>query len=112
MLERHGHSHDFEGSPLGNLHEANKAEVVEEGTLEVRSQEAEYEAEVREKRLSVRTITDILALEGLETEKETIPGATVKDILGWLTNVYKSSRGFELGTFVSSLLAMTIKTLI
>jgi hypothetical protein len=44
-----------------------------------------------------------------ESEDRTIEEPSV-GILPWLTQVYKTSRGFELGTFDSSILAQTMKS--
>ncbi|TVY58278.1 Interferon-induced GTP-binding protein Mx2 [Lachnellula cervina] len=44
-------------------------------------------------------------IEDLIHENEELPVPAGDDILGWLTTVYDDSRGFEIGTFDSSLLA-------
>lgn len=65
---------------------------------------------MKDGRIKVRLLPDADGLEDLEYVEETIRSDTRKDVAEWLTSVYKTSRGFELGTFDSSLLAMTMKT--
>lgn len=48
-------------------------------------------------------------LEDIMHEKEELSKPNTKGIRTWLTKVYRTSRGFELGTFDSSLLAITMK---
>ena len=48
-------------------------------------------------------------LDDLMCKEESIDATVKKGTLKWITRVYESSRGFELGTFDSSLLVMTMK---
>jgi hypothetical protein len=59
---------------------------------------------------TLRFQEDFSELEELTAGADLIEGEPSYDIMPWLTKVYKNSRGFELGTFDSSLLAMTMKT--
>ena len=49
-------------------------------------------------------------LQSLLAEEAWIDDEVDDNILEWLSDVYRSSRGFELGTFDSSILATTMKT--
>ena len=57
----------------------------------------------------VRRYTDCIEIEDLLQPQESVPAANGKPIAHWLREVYESSRGFELGTFDSSILATTMK---
>jgi hypothetical protein len=60
--------------------------------------------------LSLRCKDDFEGLQDLINGIDSKFKEGVGDIMSWLTRVYQTSRGFELGTFDSSLLAMTMKT--
>ena len=91
-IEHHGHSFEFKDV---------KSEEAEEPT----NVESEEQAKVH-----LRTTGNHDKLEDLMYGEHTIDGTVGKDTLEWIKRVYKDSRGFELGTFDSSLLAMTMKT--
>ncbi|KAF2201796.1 hypothetical protein GQ43DRAFT_370585 [Delitschia confertaspora ATCC 74209] len=88
MLAAHGHSYVFEdNNPV-------QVCVVDKNNDEI----------------SVRCCAYPDELEELVSTKETIPREAENNIFGWLKTLYQESRGLELGTFDSSLLAMTMKT--
>ncbi|KAH7392399.1 dynamin GTPase [Phaeosphaeria sp. MPI-PUGE-AT-0046c] len=57
----------------------------------------------------VRSTEDHPDIQDLVHEDRTLPGTSDQYILTWLKDEYRSSRGFELGTFDASLLAMVMK---
>jgi len=57
----------------------------------------------------VRKWADCGEMEEILHAQESLPVANGKSIALWLREVYKSSRGFELGTFDSSILGTTMK---
>lgn len=58
--------------------------------------------------LALRTTNDLPDLEDIITGDRAIDGAVQYNILGWLSDLYESSRGLELGTFDKDLLAQTM----
>jgi hypothetical protein len=102
-LQEHGHSFVFDddaksassSSPRGSPSTEN---VGQENRTE------------DENKILVRFEDDPEGLEELPDGENMISGQPQADIFKWLTKVYKTSRGFELGTFDGSLLAMTMKT--
>ena len=59
--------------------------------------------------LEIRKIADPPELDEILHPQENLPGCRKECIIEWLKNVYHASRGFELGTFDSSILATTMK---
>ena len=57
----------------------------------------------------VRLVPDYPDICDLLPKDATIPKPNGSDILAWLKTVYGESRGFELGTFASSILAVTMQ---
>jgi hypothetical protein len=97
VLAKHGHSYSFSKT----------------STLEVHSEFPEIEDRKggqKMKKPILRYQDDFDELEELTAGPDKIDDEPGSDIMPWLTEVYKTSRGFELGTFDSSLLAMTMKT--
>jgi len=96
-LEQQGHSYIFEGTPSDDPEEGDTvSEQADEKKLD--------------ENILIRFVDTPDDLEELTAGPKTIDNQTSEDILTWLTKVHKDSRGFELGTFDSSLLAMTMKT--
>lgn len=95
-LERYGHSYKFEA--VGPDQKTIKAPP-----------ENEF-AEQMKNHINTRTTEHHVELDEVTVENETITKEIGVDTLGWLTKVYTTSRGFELGTFDNSLIAMTMKT--
>lgn len=60
--------------------------------------------------IHTRTEYKVDGLEEILVEDQCIPQFPEKDIDKWLMKIYDSSRGFELGTFDSFLLAQAMKT--
>lgn len=58
---------------------------------------------------TTRQVENHSDIEDLVTDCAELPHPHGQAILGWLKSVYRRSRGFELGTFDSSLLATTMK---
>jgi hypothetical protein len=59
--------------------------------------------------LKIRQTEDPPELDEILQTQETLPGCRKESVIQWLKGVYHTSRGFELGTFDSSILATTIK---
>lgn len=59
--------------------------------------------------LKIRKTADPPELDEILHPQENLPGCKKEPIIEWLKNVYLTSRGFELGTFDSSILATTMK---
>lgn len=60
--------------------------------------------------INLRTTKNHIELDEATIENETISTQIHSNTLEWLATVYKTSRGFDLGTFDNSLIAMTMKT--
>jgi len=106
-LERHGHSYIFDDALSDNPKEEYAGSEQEDEEDAGSEQEDEEELD---QNIQIRFNDTPASLEELAASPETIDNQTSEDILIWLTKVYTDSRGFELGTFDSSLLAMTMKT--
>ncbi|KIX04833.1 uncharacterized protein Z518_05704 [Rhinocladiella mackenziei CBS 650.93] len=63
----------------------------------------------REETFETRKLTDSVDVEEILQAQESFSTMNGKSIARWLREVYTSSRGFELGTFDSSILATTMK---
>ncbi|OJJ30575.1 hypothetical protein ASPWEDRAFT_187956 [Aspergillus wentii DTO 134E9] len=59
--------------------------------------------------IKVRKTKDWLELEGILHDPELIPSPSDEGIIAWINKLYRTSRGFEIGTFNSSLLATIMK---
>ena len=105
-FQRYGHSYEFKvaESNQNKTVPALKPESYASGS------EMSLEAENRKEQISLRTTEDHVDLEELMYDQNTACKEINSDTLNWLMAVYKTSRGFELGTFDASLLAMTMKT--
>ena len=95
-LEKYGHSYEFMDAN-SEAHEKN------EKTNSPKKKGAEREV------VKLRAVENHDLLEDLMYGEDTIDATISEDTLEWITEVYESSRGFEIGTFDSSLLAMTMK---
>ena len=62
-----------------------------------------------EEPIIVRLVSDHPDICDILPKNVTIPKPNGSDILAWLKSVYVVSRGFELGTFASSILAVTMQ---
>ncbi|KAM5347300.1 hypothetical protein ACJ41O_010305 [Fusarium nematophilum] len=62
-----------------------------------------------ENNISSRLVTDSSDIQDLVAGGNNISKPHRHDILGWLKSVYRRSRGFELGTFDSSILLITMQ---
>ena len=62
-----------------------------------------------ETKFDIRKHADYIDIEDLLHAQESLFAANGKSIAHWLRETYESSRGFELGTFNSSILATTMK---
>jgi hypothetical protein len=95
-VELHGHSYNF-GTP-------SESDVT--NTIQQTAQDQEQP----DNGFHLRFQEDFDGLDELTAGAESTAKESTSDIMQWLTDVYHTSRGFELGTFDSSLLAMTMKT--
>jgi len=59
--------------------------------------------------INIRKMPNHPYLEDVMYDQDAIPGPNDESILVWLTEVYTTSRGFEMGTFDPSLLAIIMK---
>lgn len=90
-MERYGHTYELKASKL-----AQKSKLPA--------------ADKSNDQISIRTIPKHIDLSEVTVEDETISKKICRNTMEWLSRVYGSSRGFELGTFDSSLIAITMKT--
>ncbi|PGH18719.1 hypothetical protein AJ80_04372 [Polytolypa hystricis UAMH7299] len=90
-MEKWGHLYDF--------HSGNDAPVMEE----------QEDDGPQLKSINVRKTADPKGVYDLLHEPEHVPGAMPSGILPWLEETFRNCRGFELGTFNSSLLSTILK---
>jgi hypothetical protein len=95
MVELHGHSYEF-SIPSEQTNDPDDPDS-ENGSAESNDVELRFQEDVDE-------------LDELTAGVDSLSTEPTDDIMSWLTRVYETSRGFELGTFDSSLLALTMKT--
>jgi hypothetical protein len=121
MLQDHGHSYEFDHASSSTSEDGEEEDNEDEGVEDGEDGEAEddeddegseeeSDEELEEGEIRVRFVKTTSGLEELTPCEDTIRDDRQKNILRWLRSVYKTSRGFELGTFDSSLLAVTMKT--
>ena len=103
-IEQYGQSYEFKAAESDTTDE-----VTMSPALPGYSQESAEKLEEPEEQITLRTTQSYSELEDVMFEKDTTSKPSGFDIIKWLTKVYKSSRGFELGTFGSSILAITMK---
>ncbi|KAF1809570.1 hypothetical protein P152DRAFT_152974 [Eremomyces bilateralis CBS 781.70] len=101
MLAQYGHSYTFDGEQRVSSEDGDEGDS---------SEDRDDNDEEIERKLSVRAQKDPEGLEELPPGENMIVSHTPRGIFKWLSKVYGTSRGFELGTFDGSLLAMTMKT--
>ena len=104
MLRHHGHTYAFEEiQQVSHIFQPLLRRVVlansDGGDLE--SEPDNY--------LSVRFEEDLSGLEDFTSCEHSIERKPRQGISAWLKEVYQNSRGFELGTFPSGLLPMSMK---
>ncbi|CAG9983345.1 unnamed protein product [Clonostachys byssicola] len=90
LMTESGHKFDFEET-------GDKADEAKEGLLKV------------ELAVTTRSIVESDDIEDILSPYDDVEEPYDEGILDWLTEVYKSSVGFELGTFSSSLLRTTMQ---
>ena len=98
-----GHMFRFSSDPADGVSEGE--DIVDASALDVLSFEEDGTVEVRTR----PDHTDLEGLEDLVHKHIFLAEPRGKVILTWLKNVYHQSRGFELGTFHASPLAVTMK---
>ena len=99
IMEQYGHSYEFKAVKLDQPAVTPTADPVKENV-----------AEEPNDQISCRTTTNNVELDEVTIGNEKIDRKISNNTMDWLTSVYWSSRGFELGTFDSSLIAITMKT--
>jgi hypothetical protein len=99
-MKKYGQSYEFKAEDM------DPSQVTED-TAPV-PQELD-ESDKSQERLLIRTTKTHVELEGVMFEEDSISKIIGHDTMQWLTKIYATSRGFELGTFDSSLLAMAMK---
>ena len=98
-VEKIGHTYSFD---------SDTPTASEELAASVKSETTEADSE--RSHSDVRTVENYPELSDVTCDSgEPVSDPVGKGILAWLTGVYTNSRGFELGTFDSSLLAITMK---
>ena len=98
-MEQYGHSYEFKTVEPGPT-----AMPVMTGQVK------EKVAEQKNDQIDCRMTTNSAELGEVTIANEKISKKVRRDTMEWLMTVYWSSRGFELGTFDSSLIAITMKT--
>jgi hypothetical protein len=102
MVQNSGHAYQFE------TRIKRPAEVLAWPGITV-PDDQETETDVKHKSLATRLNEDHDDIEDILYNNEELTSPESQGILEWLTTVYRASRGFELGTFDPSLLAITMK---
>lgn len=90
-LESHGHVYRFQ----------TKDSSIQNGILELTMHDS---ADVE-----VRTVKDDPDIEDLTHENTSVSAPPGDDIIEWIDELYRESRGFELGTFDAKILGVTLK---
>lgn len=62
-----------------------------------------------EKQIAVRTVGDHPDIEDLTHDSVLVSGPCEENILDWIDELHRNSRGFELGTFDAHILGVTLK---
>jgi hypothetical protein len=106
ILEQHGHSFAFDDTK----DDSSSSGFGSKKSLESPEYAKLHNGNEKEGKIPVRFQDDPEGIEELPDGDTTIPGPPQENIFKWLTKVYETSRGFELGTFGGSILAMTMKT--
>ena len=116
-LEKFGHLYDFNAVNQDLTQTEDEVGYPEEEMYETENtgetvsvDESENMEEDPNDCIRLRTTTDHDELDEAMFAKKEMSKAIAGNTVEWLTTVYKNSRGFELGTFDSSILAMTMKT--
>lgn len=99
-LEQYGHYYEFKPIKPDETH------VIKPDETHVTADVAKE----TEGQIDVRTTKNHVELDEATIENEKINTEIHSNTLEWLATIYKTSRGFELGTFDNSLIAMTMKT--
>ena len=104
MLRHHGHTYAFEEreQPL-------RARRREDQDEDEDGDDIEFEPDSYMD-LSVRFEEDLAGLEDFISSEYSIEREPRQGISAWLREIYQTSRGFELGTFPSGLLPMSMKS--
>ncbi|KAL5402255.1 hypothetical protein PMIN04_013017 [Paraphaeosphaeria minitans] len=87
----HGHVYQFQ--PESTSIQSGLAKLTMNGSADV----------------GVRSVRDHPDIEDLTHENTSVPAPSNDDIIDWINEIYHDSRGFELGTFDATILAVTLK---
>jgi hypothetical protein len=98
-METKGYIFHFNSDQKGDISEDSDFDVRAIEKLSITSDNA----------IEVRTVPDHPDVEDIVHNGTPLPKPRDGSILGWLKMVYRQSRGFELRTFDTSLLAVTMK---
>jgi hypothetical protein len=123
MIQKSGHTYHFETAVSTSRSEASSKKarktpqlfqfesVTEAPASPTWKARVDKEAEmgVCPTLFATRLNKDHEDIEDILFDNEELASPESQGILQWLTNVYRSSRGFELGTFDPSLLAITMR---
>ena len=103
MMHRFGHTFQYSNDNDGAI-------VAADGTPDY-SNDGESEESDGDggDHYAVRFVDDHPELDDMFLAQTTISDPETDNILGWLKRMYQGSRGFELGTFDASLLAVTMR---
>lgn len=97
-VDRWGHKYHFNSNDA-DITTATESEESSDATDETG----------RSLRIKVRKLPDQIELQEILHAQEQLAEPSGRNILVWLKGVYKSSQGFELGTFNPSILATIMK---
>lgn len=107
-MKEYGHSYEFKADEPPES--AVKADESPESATTVATESVKNDdAEEKNDQVDSRMTTNKVELDEVTISNEKIDKKTCQDTMEWLTTVYWNSRGFELGTFDSSVIAVTMK---
>ncbi|THY78240.1 dynamin GTPase [Aureobasidium pullulans] len=98
-IDRYGHSYEFEKCPS-----IEESDVKENSFWQLEKKDSGTKVEVQ-----LRSTKNHPDLQDLIDGEHTLEDKVGDNIIGWLTNLYRESRGYELGTFDKNLLSKTMK---
>lgn len=120
-MEKHGHSYAFDVDTGNKKEEASKVEEKKKKKKEEEevSSTGESKKTHSDGYSNMKTLKPVVPLRLTEDhedldeihthQNDTVKDAVERNMAAWLTQVYEQSRGFELGTFDSKLLAKMMK---
>lgn len=110
-VETCGHTYEFDDeTPSGSEPFSVEEKLSVDDTSSLGDQKGDvYDVDEHDDDVRTRKTVSHPELEDIMQESEVLDKPIADGMHSWLTTVYRTSRGFELGTFDSSLLAITMK---